>query len=184
MYEQHQLPPVCERARDSGVEIDDGDLDVVGELCRRLDGMPLAIELAAARVRVLGVVDLARRVGEGVDLLARQRHRGDARHRSVHDTIEWSSRLLDDVDRDAFGRLGVCAGPFELETAAAMIGCPVDDVTDVLERLVDASLITVERNGSTTRYRMLEPIRAVALDQLDQAGVLEQTRERLAAHVY
>ena len=174
----------CESARDNGVEIDDREIDAVVELCRRLDGMPLAIELAAARVRVLGVVDLAERVGQGVDLLARQRHRGDARHRSVHDTIVWSSQLLDDSDRDAFGRLAVCAGPFELETAAAVIGCSATDATDVLERLVDASLVDVDRERPGVRYRMLEPIRAVALAQVDDAGLLDETRERLAAHVY
>jgi predicted ATPase len=174
----------CERARDNGVEIEDRDIDAVVELCRRLDGMPLAIELAAARVRVLGVAELVQRVGQGVDLLARQRHRGDARHRSVHDTIVWSSRLLDDGDRDAFGRIGVCAGPFELETTAAVIGSSVTDATDVLERLVDSSLVAVERDRPGTRYRMLEPIRAVALNLLEQAGSLDETRERLAAHVY
>jgi predicted ATPase len=174
----------CDRARDNGVEIGDHDLDAVVELCRRLDGMPLAIELAAARVRILGVADLARRVGQGVDLLARQRHRGDARHRSVHDTIVWSSHMLDDPDRDAFGRLSVCAGSLELETAAAVIGCSVDDALDPLERLVDASLVTVHRHGPVVRYRMLEPIRAVALDQLAEAGLLGATRERLAQHVY
>jgi len=174
----------CERARDNGVAIDDADLDAVVELCRRLDGMPLAIELAAARLRTLGITDLVRRVGEGVDLLARQRHRGDARHRSVRDTIVWSSRLLDDGDRAAFGHLGVCVGPFDIDAAAAMIACPPADAVNVVERLVDASLIAVERDRSSTRLRMLEPVRAVALDQLDRAGLLAATRERLATHVY
>ena len=174
----------CDRARDGGVEIGDDEIDLVTELCRRLDGMPLAIELAAARLRVLGVGDLARRVGEGVDVLARKRHRGDARHRSVYDTIVWSSRLLDEADRTAFTRLGVCAGPFESDMAAAVVGCPLSILVDVMERLVDASLVTVEREGPDTRYRMLEPIRAVALDELDQAGLLDDARERLATHVY
>jgi len=174
----------CESARDSGVEIFDRDIDAVVELCRRLDGMPLAVELAAARVRVLGVADLAERVGQGVDLLARRRHRGDARHRSVHDTIVWSSHLLADRDLDAFGRLAVCAGPFELEAAAAVMETSTTETMDALERLVDASLVTVDRERPVLQYRMLEPIRAVALDQLDQAGLLEDTRGRLAAHIY
>jgi predicted ATPase len=174
----------CERARDNGVEIDDGELDVVVELCRRVDGMPLAVELAAARVRVMGVGDLTRRLGEGVDLLARQRHRGDARHRSVHDTIVWSSHLLDERDRDGFGRLGVCVGPFELATAMAVIGCSAADAADTLARLVDVSLVTVSRDRPGTRYRMLEPIRAVASAQLEEAGALGETQERLAGHVF
>lgn len=172
----------CERARDNGVDVDDDDLDAVADLCRRLDGMPLAIELAAARVRVLGVADLAQRVGRGVDLLTRQRHRGDARHRSVHDTIVWSVELLDGDERDAFEHVAVCAGTFDLEAAAAVMACSDAAAVDVLERLVDASLLTVERGGPEVQYRMLEPIRAVALDQADASGSLGTARERLAAH--
>jgi predicted ATPase len=174
----------CERARDSGVEVDDGDLDAVIELCRRLDGMPLAIELAAARLRARGVAELVRGVRQGVDLLARQRHRGDARHRSVHDTVVWSIRLLDDPDREALRALAVAVGPFDLATAAALIGCSMDDAANALERLVDASLVVVTHVRAGTRYRMLEPIRAVALDELQQAGRLPALRERLAGHVF
>lgn len=177
----------CERARDGGVTIADDELDQVSELCHRLDGMPLAIELAAARLRVLTLGDVLRRLGDGIDVLQRPRHRGSVRHRSLRDTIEWSATLLDDDDRAAFARLGICVGPMTSDLAAAVIGVAPPDAVDVVDRLVDASLLVVERDPATsaaTPYRMLEPIRAAALDHLARRGEVEAARERLACHVF
>jgi predicted ATPase len=173
----------CERARDAGVVIRADQLDEVAELCRRLDGMPLAIELAAARTRLLALTDLLGRLSEGIDVLARPRHRGTVRHRSVHETIEWSARLLDESDRAAFAHLGVCAGPCSPELAAAVVGGPAEDANAAIERLVDVSLVEVDRSAAATRYRMLEPIRAVAVDELARRDGVDAARERLAAHV-
>jgi non-specific serine/threonine protein kinase len=174
----------CERARDNGVPLGEADLELVGELCRRLDGMPLAIELAAARLRVLGIGELLDRLERGVDVLRRHRHTGAARHRSVYDTIEWSARLLDEACLAGFARLGVCPGPISLDLATGVLGGPPEESTEIVEQLVDASLLVAERDGATTRFRMLEPIRAVALRELEGRRELTAARERLAEHVF
>jgi predicted ATPase len=172
-----------DRAQHAGAAVAESDVAAVGELCRRLDGLPLAIEIAAARTRTLGVAGLVERLAGGIDVLHRPRYRGSGRHRSLRDTIEWSYGLLEADSRVAFDRLGVCAGPFSLDLAAAVA---VDDpatALDVIERLVEASLVVVDRSARVTRYRLLDTIRAVALDHLTAHGALDGARARFAGHV-
>jgi predicted ATPase len=175
-----------DRARHAGGDTADFDLDVVGEVCGRLDGLPLAIEIAAARTRTMSLTEILRRLDEGIDVLSRPRYRGSARHRSLRDTISWSYHLLDDEAQVAFDRLGVCVGPFTTAMAASVALDPPHHegvALDLLERLVDASLLVAVTRQSPTRYRMLAGVRAAALAQLQARGEVDQTRDRFADHV-
>ncbi len=174
------------RARDAGVEIDltEPELaDTVGELCRRLDGVPLAIEIAAARTRVMPPAMMLENLRAGVDVLERPRYRGPDRHRSVRETIAWSYALLGDAERIALDRLSVCAGPFDLDMAAAVVDRHDPTSTlEIVEALAEASLISVDPSSSTP-YRLLETIKRFALAQLEQAGEREAAEDRFIGHV-
>jgi predicted ATPase/DNA-binding CsgD family transcriptional regulator len=145
------------------------DPAVVGELCARLDGMPLAIELAAARGASLGASGLLAALDDTLRLVAGGRG-ADARHRSLRTVIGWSYQLLDVEEQRLFRRLAVFAGSFDLPTATAVTGIGDQGaVADVLGRLVDKSLL-IHRRGATSRWRLLETIRAFALEQLQASG--------------
>ena len=103
-----------------GFQLDDRSLAPVAEICRRLDGLPLAIELAAARMRSIGVEALAARLDQRFALLAGQRASVDPRHRNLHALVEWSYELLDPVDQEAFTHLSAFAGSFDLDAAEAV----------------------------------------------------------------
>jgi predicted ATPase len=178
------LQLLCERALDNGVTITDEDLELAGELCRRLDGVPLAVELAAARLRTMSLTELCERLEQGVGLLSRQHHRGAARHRSVRDTIDWSIRLLDDADRVRFAQLGFCTDVFDVDLAAALLDLPTAETIEVIERLAEASLLIVERHEPRSGYRMLEPIRAVAVETLHADDTFTAVRERFTEHLH
>ncbi len=170
------------RARDHGVAIGDLDRSVAAEICRRLDGVPLAIELAAARLRTVGVADVLTELEEAPHALARRRHRGQASHRSVGDLVAWSYELLDPAEQDVFRRLGVFAGPFTRELARRVVatdGRGADDVDAAIDGLIDASLVVVDRANEATRYRLLHPVRAVAVNLLERAGEADACRSRL-----
>src|SRR5262249_13953346 len=140
--------------------------DVV-EICRRLDGIPLALELAAARVRLLGVGQIRARLGDRFKLLARPGGGGPTRHQTVLETIQWSWGPLLPPERDLMRRLAVFAGGWTLERAAAVVtdGADEFEVLDLLTRLVERSLVVVERHATLpTRYRFLESIHQFALE--------------------
>ena len=137
----------------------------VGELVRRLDGLPLAIELAASRVGVVSLATLRDRLDERLDLLRSHHRRGPARHQTLVDTIDWSYDLLDEDHRRALRRLAVFVGPFDLDAAEAVLG---PDSTEQVLGLVERSLLV--RPGATQGgYRMLETVRAYARARLDDA---------------
>lgn len=174
------------RARDHGVHLGPEDQETAAGICRRLDGMPLAIEIAAARLRTVGVGDLRDQLDEAPHALARRRFRGRPQHRSVAEVVDWSWRLLDDRERRAFERLGVFAGPFTSSLARPVVLGPErdgdeagPDWDDLLDGLVSASLVTVDRTVEPTRYRLLHPVRAVALDHLERSGEAVAVRSRL-----
>jgi predicted ATPase len=145
----------------------------VAVLCRRLDGIPLALELAATRVRALGVHGLVARLDDRFRLLATG-HRGAApRQQTLHAMIDWSWELLDASEQSVLRRLAVHADGCTAEAAAAV--CDEDDVLDVLVRLVDRSLV-VPVDG--TRFRLLESVAAYCVDKLRAAGELESVRQR------
>jgi predicted ATPase/DNA-binding SARP family transcriptional activator len=147
------------------------ELRLVADIVRRLDGMPLAIELAAGRLSTFSLADLHARLDRALDLLGGGRPSGDARHRTLRATVEWSYQLLSEDERRLFRHLSVFVDGVDLDAAerlAADLGLQTDPGT-VLSRLVDASMIEAEF-VSNTRYRMLETLRAFGLDRLAAAG--------------
>jgi predicted ATPase/class 3 adenylate cyclase len=146
----------------------------VRELCVRLDNLPLALELAAARVRILSPAQLLERLADRLDDLKAGRG-ADPRQQTLRATIEWSHDLLDEDERRLFARLAVFAGGCGLESAEAV--CDAD--LDTLEALVDKSLVRVRGQG---RFWMLETIRDFARERLAESGEEDRLRERHAAH--
>ncbi len=156
-----------ERAAAAGggaFEVDDPQ---VGELCARLEGIPLAIELAAARTRTLSLGQILERLEHGLDLLAAKRRGGPDRHQTLRATIEWSYRLLDDDERALFDRLGVFVGSFDLAATAGVGDCDEIVAGDLLEGLVLKSMVfTVPEHAGPRRYHLLDTLRAFAIEQL------------------
>ncbi len=153
-------------------------------ICRHLDGLPLAIELAAARCKLLGPQALLTRLDQALDLRGADADR-PPRQQALRDTIDWSYRLLPADQQALFRRLGVFAGGADLEALAAVCanGVVRGEELDLVADLVDASLINVaEDPGGEPRFAMLETIRAFAVDALTHAGELEDARRVHAAH--
>jgi predicted ATPase/class 3 adenylate cyclase len=152
----------------------------IAQLVRRLDGIPLALELAAARTRVLTVDQIAARLDDQFRLLAGGSRVAVPRHQTLQATMDWSYDLLTDDERAVLRRLAVFAGSLTLEAAESVCGIdPVDpiDVLDLLTRLVDKSLVVAEPTGEG-RYRLLETLRQYARDKLIEAGEAEVIRRR------
>ena len=162
-----------------GFELSDDNAAAVARICRALDGLPLAIELAAARIRVLGPDGMAQRIGERLALLTRRAPDLAERQRSLRATIEWSVRLLDEPARAAFGAVGVFAAPASLASIERVVGDVVADVPGAMEALLDASLVISEADSSgEPRFRMLETIRDYAVADLGASGAEPETRDR------
>lgn len=159
--------------------LDDSNRGVVAHICSRLDGIPLPIELAAARVKVLPVDQIAARLDDAFSLLS-SGSRTLARHRTIRETIDWSFRLLSPAEQMLLGRLAVFAGGFSLAAAEAICGDEDVDVLQQLGALVDKSLV-VAGGG---RYRLLETVRQFAAEKLAQCGQRESTRERHALYYF
>jgi predicted ATPase len=173
-----------ERACDAGGGPVAGE--AVAELCRRLDGVPLAIELAAARVRAMTAVEILDRLSAGLGVLDRPRRRGPRRHQSLQAAIRWSYELLDDTERLLFDRLSAFTGPFTAADAHAVAGdpgAPPPLTQDVLDRLVAASMVVADTAGDVTWYRELDTLRAFARDRLDERGEQDAVHARLVDHV-
>lgn len=152
----------------------------VVEICRRLDGIPLALELAASRAAALDVTDIARRLDERLRLLQAVRRGADPRHRRLLDTISWSYDLLDHDAQNLFTELAVFAGPFDLDAAEAV--CEEPDVLDLLTGLSQRSMISVRRPASGgTRYEILETLREFGRSRIDDLSSVALFR-RHAAH--
>jgi predicted ATPase/DNA-binding SARP family transcriptional activator len=145
----------------------------VADICLRVDGLPLAIELAAARTVALSPTEIATRLAEGFAVLRGARAGGLTRQQTLDGTLDWSHDLLDEPERTLFRRLAVFAGGFELDAAedvCADAELDRDDVLEVLASLVDKSLVSVDDVGATYRYRMLEPVRQYAAARLRASG--------------
>jgi predicted ATPase/DNA-binding SARP family transcriptional activator len=175
-----------DRARAVGGVIDeDADLDTIGELCRRLDGLPLAIELAAGRTRSQSPREIAARLDERLSLLSVSGRRAAARHRTLRAAIDWSYRLLDDTHRRLFERLSVFARGCALadaESVCAGDGVDRAEVAALLDELVANSLVTVTPADGRTRYGLLETLREYARERLQARGETDLTRDRHADH--
>jgi predicted ATPase len=138
----------------------------VAEICRRVDGIPLAIELAAARVAVLSPGQIAERLRESLTVLAAARRSALTRQQTLTATLDWSHDLLEADERQLFRRLGVFAGTFDLAAVEAVC----EGNLDVLARLVDKSLVVVEEYDGAARYLLLDTVRHYAREKLTEAG--------------
>lgn len=177
-----------DRAADAGANAPwtSSQLGAVGEICRRVDGIPLAIELAAARVSSMSPADIAAHLDERFRLLTGRRRGRVERHQTLRATVEWSYQLLNDDERAVFDRLGVFAGSFDAVAASVVAS---DDalerwqVLDVISNLVAKSMLNVEDGADgSTRYSMLETLRQFARERLDGTGRADEWRRRHAAH--
>lgn len=177
------LTLLMERARDHGVMLGPRDRPLAAEICRRLDGVPLAIELAAARLRTSGPADVLAELDAAPHALGRRRFRGQPNHRSIADLVSWSYELLDADEQRVFVDLGVFGGPFTAELARSLLELDASSWDEVVDGLVAASLVTVDRSMETTRYRLLHPVRAVALDRLRRTGRAAELQSRLVDEI-
>ena len=180
-YESVRL--FCERAGDvsSGFELGDANAGAVAEICLRLDGMPLALELAAARVGALSPAQIAERLGDCLAVLTAGSRSALDRQQTLRATLSWSHALLTSNERALFRRLGVFAGTFALEAAEEVAaGGDVDgsQVADILGRLVDKSLVVAEQDAGGYRYRLLEPMRQYARELLVEANEVRTVEAR------
>jgi predicted ATPase len=157
----------------------------VREICRRLDGIPLAIELAAARVRVLPAEQIAARLDDAFRLLSSGSRTALPRHRTLRATMDWSFGLLTPREQALLRRLSVFAGSFTLDAAEAVCAggmLEVEDILDGVAALVDKSLVVIKTSGGQARYRLLETVRQYGLDRLSDAGEREATERHFAHH--
>jgi predicted ATPase/DNA-binding winged helix-turn-helix (wHTH) protein len=173
-----------ERARqaDMRFELTESNIEAVVEICTQLDGVALAIELAAARVALLGVHGVRDRLGQRLSLLSGNSRVAMARHRTLRAALQWSHALLSVEQKLVFGRLGVMAGRFSLEAAQRVASDDTIDewaVLDHLGALVEKSLVTAESDArGEMSYRMLETMRHFALERIKESGEEAATRER------
>jgi predicted ATPase/class 3 adenylate cyclase len=159
------------RAADKRFGLSDKNATVVADICRRLDGIPLAIELAAARVKLLSPTQLLQRLDERFRVLTGGSRDALPRQQTLRATIDWSYELLDDTERALFRSLGVFVNGFTFEGAAALVGGDDENAAlDTLASLVDKSLVIVEADGEALSYRLLESTRFYAREKLDVTG--------------
>jgi predicted ATPase/DNA-binding winged helix-turn-helix (wHTH) protein len=174
------------RALDSAFSADGGNLSAIAAICRRLDGIPLAIEFAAARAVVLGPDLVLSRLDERFGLLIGGRRTALPRHQTLRATLDWSYELLPEAERCLLRRLGVFAAGFTLEAAVAVIsdqGYAASSVVEQIANLVSKSLVTTDGSAPTGRWRLIETTRAYALELLAESGETEQVA-RCCAEFY
>jgi predicted ATPase len=177
-------------AADAGFELTGGNAGAVAEICRRLDGLPLAIELAAARVRLLPPQALVARLGQRFSLLTGGPRDLPQRQQTLRNTLDWSFGLLPAGEQALFARLGVFAGSFSLPAAEAVGAGSADQgqaglpgqVMDTLGVLVDSSLVRPQTGGGEPRFALLETIREYALDRLREGAEWTEAHDRHAAY--
>ncbi len=163
----------------------DGNVEAVAEICRRLDGMPLAIELAAARMRALSAADIRDSLHDRFQLLTGGAHTAVRRQQTLLASVDWSHSMLTDTESVLFRRIGVFAGGFDLDAAVAVCGgegVQRYQVLDQLTLLVDKSLVQADNIAERARYRMLETIRAYAVEKLTESGEADTVRRRHRDH--
>ena len=173
------------RSRLLGFELEGENAEATARICRKLDGIPLAIELAAARTGALGVGEISVRLEDSLALLAGGGRTPDPRHRTLEAALDWSQALLDDAERTLFRRLSVFAGGWMLE-AAEVVGAgsnlESEDVLDHLSRLVDKSMVVAKAAvGGEMRYGLLEPVRQYGRARLEESGESRAVLDRHAS---
>jgi predicted ATPase/DNA-binding SARP family transcriptional activator len=161
------------RAARPDFQITERNAGLVVQVCRRLDGLPLALELAAARLGALTLDDVASRLGDRLDLLSRGQQAVEARHRSLREVVDWSYDLLSDAERLLFQRLSVFAGGFTLDQAEAVCAdrrVPARRIVTLLASLVDRSMVVRRSAHGRGRYALLETLRVYAQERLHEHG--------------
>jgi predicted ATPase/DNA-binding CsgD family transcriptional regulator len=165
----------------SGFEVDDGNQAAVVEICDRLDGLPLAIELAAVRLRALSPQQLAQRLTDRYQLLATELRGAPTRQQTLRSCIEWSYDLCSATERQLWARASVFAGGFELDAAEEICagqGLAPEDLLDVVTSLVGKSILIRDEHGAVVRYRLLETMREFGQDKLREADEHAALRQR------
>ena len=177
-----------ERATAAGhrADLTDDDANILAEICGKLDGIALAIELAAVRVGVHGLREVAALLDGRLKLEWRGRRTAPPRHQTLGATLDWSYGLIDEGERTVLRRLAIFAGQFTLQGALAVAGdqhTPADQVVDALGQLVAKSLVSARPEGGSTRYRLLDTTRAYAVQKLVDCGEALGTARRHAGYV-
>ena len=173
------------QAADADFALNNGNVEAVAELSRRLDGLPLAMELAAARTRLLTPAALLARVERSLSLLRWDTPDLPPRHRTLRATLDWSYTLLSPEEKTVFRRLGVFAGGFTLEAAEAVAAIDAlgGEPLEIVQGLIDKHLVRVlERTGDEPRFGLLATVREYALERLAESGEAENTRDRHLTH--
>lgn len=178
---------LLERVRASRADfvVNDSNAPTLARLCHQLDGLPLALELAAARLSTLALDDLVTRLTTSIQMLTNAGRQASGRHQTMQATVEWSFGLLSGVEQVLLHRLGVFVGGFTLEAAEAVgmgDGIAAESVVDLVCALIDQSLVHVDEQPHGTRYRLLEPIRFFAQQRLAASEEEAAVRERHARH--
>jgi hypothetical protein len=165
-----------ERAEAAGAILDDSEQDLIETICRRLDGIPLAIELAATRVAALGLIAMRDGLDDRFVLLSGGRRRSVERHQTLRAAVDWSYRLLPVDQQRLFRMLSVFSGGFEFDAVRdvnLLLDRPDHDLPQLLAGLVDRNMVVAEPVAHSVRYRLLETLRAFALEELDQNSETE-----------
>jgi predicted ATPase len=163
----------------------DANAPAVVEICRRLDGLPLAIEFAAPRVAVLGIEGLAARLNDSLQLLGRRRRAATPRHQTMRAVVDWSYSLLSEDEQSFFNALGIFAGGFTVEASAAVVPDAAKTRNNAIDRLADLvakSLVVVDTSGTQPRFRLLDTTRACTIEKLDSNGERERMARRHAEY--
>src|SRR5437667_248567 len=184
-YGAIRLFDVRARAAEPGYVADRRRAATVAAICRRLDGIPLAIELAAARVPAFGVDGIAARLGDRFHLLTGGRRTALPRQQTLRATLDWSYELLSEPERITLRRLAVFAGGFSLEAATAVVSSPdlpASEVSDCVAGLVSRSLVSAHAGELSMQYRLLETTRAYAREELSASGELATLARRHAEY--
>lgn len=175
------------RAWDGSFELADGDARMIADICMRLDGLPLAIELAATRVPLFGLPGLADRLDDRFNILTKGRRTAVQRHQTLGAMIDWSYEGLSDSEKTVFRRLSVFRSSFTIEAADAIARDAPDDnfsMVDVLDDLLQKSLIVSDSTSGEPRYRLLESLRLYAFTELLENQEVDQIKRRHARYWY
>jgi predicted ATPase len=173
-------------ARAGSFVLTDEEAPFVAEICRRLDGIPLAIELAAGQVAALGIKNTVARLVSRLELLRLSHRTAVPRHRTLKATLDWSYNLLSDEERIVLRRIAPFVGHFTLEGAryvAGELGVGTGEIFDAIAGLVEKSLIATRIDETQARYRLLDATRAYALEKLEEHAEVDVVVRRHAAYV-
>lgn len=172
-------------AASPGFTAEDSDLHLAADLCRRLDGIPLAIELASVRLRTLTMRQMLERIEDRFSVLGSRERTGPAHQRTLRAALDWSRDLASDAERVLWRRMSVFPTTFDLDAAEAICSgqdLPAEEILDALDGLIDKSIVTATPTSSSMRYRLLDSIRAYGLEALNEYGEAASTADRHAAY--